>query len=69
VQLTDLKAHDKRNLMERFFSDPRVVRILAQVIKNQPIENETKPQKNLSNFGLIKQAQSLRSDLNRKDNA
>jgi hypothetical protein len=56
--------------MERFFSDPRVVRILAQVIKsqNQPIENDNKTQKKLSNFGLIKQAQSLRSDLNRKGN-
>ena len=33
VLLTDLKAHDKRYLMELFFSDPRVVNILAGVFK------------------------------------
>ena len=56
VLLSDFKAHEKRNLMERFFSDPRVVRILAQVIKNQPNENDPKTQTKHANFGLIKQA-------------
>ena len=34
IQLNDFKPHDKRNVMERFFSDPRVVNILASVFRN-----------------------------------
>lgn len=64
VLLTDFKAHDKRFLMEMFFSDPRVVSILAGVFKgnNFPSLGEPFRPKQETSFNLIKQAQSQKNE-------
>lgn len=56
VLLADFKAHDKRYLMEMFFSDPRVVSILAGVFKgnNFPSLGEPFRPKQDPSFNLMK---------------